>query len=125
MTVISTMPASITLRINCKKGQEGCKNGFMFGIYKGIDKQFPGEFPDGRLIWTMDRRMEENKSNDVTDDTQLAPDPDFSPQTPISPCNSDASKEDLDSFTDTATDISPIKFQMMSPLEDYQLLSLI
>ena len=63
--------------------------------------------------------MEENKSNDVNDETQLAPDPDFSPQTPASPCNADISKEDLDTFIDTATDISPVKFQMMSPLEDY------
>ena len=55
----------------------------------------------------------------MSDDTQLVPDPDFSPQTPAGPCNADTSKEDLDSVIDTATDISPIKFQLMSPLEDY------
>ena len=86
-------------------------------VYKSIEKQFPGEFPAGGLIWTMHRRMEENKSYD----TQLAPDPDFSPQTPASPSNADTSKEDLDSFIDTATDISPINFQMMSLLALYQL----
>ena len=83
-------------------------------VYKSIEKQFPGG-----LICTIHRRIEENKNNDVNDDTQLAPDPDFSPQTPAIPCNVHTSKEDLDSFIDTATDISPIKFQMMSPLEDY------
>ena len=65
--------------------------------------------------------MVENKSNDVNDDTQLAPYPEFSPQTPASPCNADTSKEGLDNSIDTATDISPIKFQMMFPLEDYSI----
>ena len=88
-------------------------------VYKSTEKQFPGEFPVGGLICTMHRRMEENKSSDVNDDTQLAPDPDFSPQTPTSPFNADTSKEGLDSFIDTAIDISSIKFQMMSPLVDY------
>ena len=88
-------------------------------VYKSIEKQFPGEFLAGGLICTMHRHMEGNKRNDVSDDTQLAPYSDFSPQTPASPCNADTSKEDLDSFIDTATDISPIKIQMMSSLEDY------
>ena len=88
-------------------------------VYKSIEKQFLREFPVGGLICTMHRCMEENTSNDDTDDTQLAPYPDFSPQTPTSLCNADTSKENLDSFIDTATDINPIKFQMMSLLEDY------
>ena len=88
-------------------------------VYKSKEKQFPEEFSFGDLICTMHRRIEENKSNDVNDEAQLACDPDFSSQTPASPCNTNTSKEDLDSFIDTATDISPVKFQMMSPLEDY------
>ena len=58
-------------------------------VYKSIDKQFPGEFPVGGLICTMHRHIEENKSNDVNDDTQLAPNPDFSSQTSASPCNAE------------------------------------
>ena len=85
-------------------------------MYKSIEKQFLGESPVGGLICTTHGRMEEDKSNDVNDDTQSAPDPDFSPQTPASPCDADTSQDDLDSFIDT--DISPIKFQMISPLED-------
>lgn len=84
-------------------------------VYQSIQKQFPDEFPIGGSICTKHRLSEQNKmfSGDCDMDIQ---DEEYSPP-PSSSANT--SKEQLDSFLDSSTDISPIKFQMVSPLESY------
>ena len=84
-------------------------------VYQSIEKQFPHKFPIGGAICTKHRLAEQNKVLTGDYDTNV-PDEEYSPP-PTSGMNT--SKEELDSFLELSTDISPAKFQMVSPLESY------
>ena len=84
-------------------------------VYQSIEKQFAHEFPTEGAICTKHRLAEQNKVHTGDYDMNVQ-DEDYSPS-PTSSMNS--SKEELDSFLKFSTDISPVKFQMVSSLESY------
>ena len=84
-------------------------------VYQSIEKQFPNEFPIGGAICTKHRLAEQNKV--LTGDYDMnVQDEEYNPP-PTSRMNT--IKEELDSFLELSTDISAVKFQMVSSLESY------
>ena len=80
-----------------------------------IEQQFPHEFPIGGAIFTKHRLAEQNKV--LTGDYDMnVQDEEYSPP-PASSMNT--SKEELGSFLEFSTDISPVIFQMVSPFQSY------
>ena len=84
-------------------------------VYKSIEKQFSHKFLIGGAICTKHRLAEQKKV--LTGDYDMNVQDEEYSLPPMSSMNT--GKEELDSFLEFSTYISPVKFQMVSPLESY------
>ena len=84
-------------------------------VYQSIEKQFLNEFPIGGAICTKHRLAEQNKVLTGNYDMNVQ----YEEYIPPPTSSMNTSKEELYSFFELSTDISPVKFQIVSPLESY------